>query len=240
MTAAGEMAAAFLRIAEERRTVRVFTDAPVPAEVLDRCLDSARQMASSSNLQPWEFVIVEDPALRTELNRILFDQQATRTAPLLIAVVAHPERWKAHSAYILDTLKERGILRKSQSKYWGGLIPLIYRSGPFGCFGWVKRIASRLVSCFRPTPNLYSRGDIRVLTHKSTALGAASLMLALRAEGYDSCPMEGFDPWRAKRALKLPRRAEVCMFLAVGKRAEAGAIWWDRILVPRDWVVRKI
>lgn len=233
-------ALAFHQIAESRRTVRSFTAEAVPPEVLDRCLDSARRMASSSNLQPWEFVLIEDPEVRTELNRICFDQQATRSAPLMIAVVAHPERWKAHSRHILDTLKERGILRKSQTKYWGSLIPLIYRSGPFGCLGLLKRAVSRIGSCFRPMPNLYARSDIRVLTHKSTALGAASLMLALRAEGFDSCPMEGFDPWRARKLLKLPRGAEVCMFLAVGRRAEEGAIWFDRILVPRDWVVRKV
>jgi nitroreductase len=64
-------------------------------------------------------------------------------------------------------------------------------------------------------------------------------MLALRAEGYDSCPMEGFDPWRAKRLLGLGRGAEVCMFLAVGKRGPK-ALWWDRILVPRAWTVREL
>jgi nitroreductase len=87
--------------------------------------------------------------------------------------------------------------------------------------------------------NLLSLADLRVMTHKSTALAASAFMLALKAEGFDSCPMEGFDPWRARKLLKLPRGAEVCMFLAVGRRAENG-LWWDRILVPREWVVREI
>jgi hypothetical protein len=29
------------------------------------------------------------------------------------------------------------------------------------------------------------------------------------------------------------------MFLAVGKRSEKG-VWWDRLLMPRDWVVREL
>ena len=78
-----------------------------------------------------------------------------------------------------------------------------------------------------------------VKAHKSTALAAATFMLALRAEGYDSCPMEGFDPWRAKALLDLPRGAEVSMFLAVGRRGEHG-VWWDRVLMPRDWAVREL
>ena len=64
-------------------------------------------------------------------------------------------------------------------------------------------------------------------------------MLAFRAAGYDTCPMEGFDPWRAKALLGLPGNAEVNMFLAVGRRGEKG-VWWDRVLMPRDWVVREL
>jgi nitroreductase len=77
------------------------------------------------------------------------------------------------------------------------------------------------------------------MAHKSTALAAATLMLALRAEGFDSCPMEGFDPWRAKQLLNLGNQSEVCMFLAVGKRSSKG-LWWERILMPRTWTFRKI
>ena len=77
--------------------------------------------------------------------------------------------------------------------------------------------------------------------HVRRARPDAELQLERRvgagALGVDACPMEGFDPWRAKRVLKLPRGAEVCMFLAVGKRAPEGATWWERILVPKDWVV---
>lgn len=239
MNEVNEAAATFHRIAEERRTIRAFLPDPVPQEVLDRCLDSALRAASSSNLQPWEFVIIKSPEARKRANAICFEQRGPQTAPLLIAIVTHRETQKRHSRFILDTLKERGILRKSQQQYWGRLMPLIYAQGPFGILGCFKKAASRLVSLFRPMHNMLSLADLRVMTHKSTALAASALMLALKAEGFDSCPMEGFDPWRARKLLRLPRGAEVCMFLAVGKRAENG-LWWERILVPREWTVREI
>lgn len=44
-------------------------------------------------------------------------------------------------------------------------------------------------------------------------------MLALRAAGYASCAMEGFDEPRVKRLLRLPRAARVVMVLAVGREA---------------------
>jgi len=232
-------AAAFHSIVAGRRSVRDFLPEPVPQEVLDRCLDSALLAPSSSDLQHWEFVIIRDPEVRARANRICFEQRGCKSAPLLVAVVAHRDTWQRTCRHILETFKARGILRKSQTRYWKVLIPLIYSSGPFGLFGLAKGLVSRTISLLRPAHNFYTRADVRVMAHKSTALAAATFMLALRAEGYDSCPMEGFDPWRARRLLKLSRGAEVNMFLAIGKRGPK-AIWWERILVPRAWVVREL
>lgn len=226
----------FHRIVEERRSIRAFLPEPVPREVLDRCLDSARRAPSSSNLQPWEFVIISDPAVRRAAEAVCLGQRTVREAALLVAVVAHREAWRTRVPFILGELRARGQLRPSQQRYWGTLVPLTARGGPLGLLGALKAGLSRALSLFRPVPSLGTACDHRVVTHKSTALAAATFMLALRAEGFDSCPIEGFDPWRARRLLRLPRGAEVCMFVAAGRRA-GGGTWWDRILVPREWVV---
>ena len=64
-------------------------------------------------------------------------------------------------------------------------------------------------------------------------------MLAFRAFGYDTCPMEGFDAVRAKRALKLPKDAEIVMFVAAGKRAENG-IYNSRLRFERERFIREV
>ena len=229
----------FYAAVESRRTVRGFLPDPVPREVLDRALDAARLAPSSSNLQPWEFVIIRDPNVRQAANAACLDQVPAKTAPVLIALVTHRDTWRRNRNEILRIFEARGPLRRSQDTYYRRILPLVYITGPFGILGPLKRLFSRIASLFKPTPNLMSRADIRVMAHKSTALAAATFMLAMRAEGYDTCPMEGFDPWRAKALLGLPRGAEVNMFLAVGKRSEKG-VWWDRVLMPRDWAVREI
>jgi nitroreductase len=229
-------AAIFHRVVEERRSVRAFLPEPVPREVLDRCLDSALRAPSSSNLQPWEFVVISDPALREALNAVCLGQRSVKEAPLLVAVVAHSHAWRTRAPFILETLRARGLLRKSHERYWGTLVPLAARNGPLGLLGLFRTGVTRVASLFRPVPSMGGACDHRVVVHKSTALAAATFMLALRAEGYDSCPIEGFDPWRARRLLRLPRGAEICMFVAAGRRAEGG-VWWERILVPREWVV---
>jgi nitroreductase len=229
----------FYETVETRRTVRDFLPEPVPQDVLDRCLEAARLAPSSSNLQPWEFVLIRDPEARRLANAACLEQLPAKTAPVLLALVTHRDTWRRNRDEILRIFEGRGPLRKSQESYYRRIIPVIYTTGPFGLLGPLKRAFSRIASLFKPTPNLMSRSDIRVMAHKSTALAAATFMLALRAEGYDSCPMEGFDPWRAKALLGLPRGAEVNMFLAVGKRSDKG-VWWDRVLMPRAWAVREL
>jgi nitroreductase len=229
----------FAAAVASRRTVRDFLPDPVPQDVLDRCFDAARFAPSSSNLQPWEFVVIRDPKARQLANAACLEQQPATTAPLLIALVTHRDTWRRNRDEILRIFESRGPLRPSQAAYYRKIIPMIYTVGPFGILGPLKRLFSRLASLFKPTPNLMAREDVRIMAHKSTALAAATFMLAMRAEGYDTCPMEGFDPWRAKELLDLPRGAEVNMFLAVGKRSDKG-VWWDRVLMPRDWAVREI
>ena len=229
----------FYAAVESRRTIRDFLPDPVPQEVLDRCLDAARLAPSSSNLQPWEFVVIRDPQVRLAANAACLDQMPAKTAPVLIALVTHRDTWRRNRDEIIRIFESRGPLRKSHESYYRKIIPMVYMTGPFGILGPLKQLFSRIASLFKPTPNLMSRSDIRIMAHKSTALAAATFMLAMRSEGFDTCPMEGFDPWRAKALLDLPSGAEVNMFLAVGKRSDKG-VWWDRTLMPREWAVREI
>jgi nitroreductase len=57
---------------------------------------------------------------------------------------------------------------------------------------------------------------------RSVGIAAQTLMLAAKALGYDSCPMEGFDECRVRRLLNLPKKGLVTMILAAGKRSEKG------------------
>jgi nitroreductase len=48
----------------KRRTVRQFSDRPVPREVIEACLGAAGTSPSGANRQPWHFVVVEDPEIK--------------------------------------------------------------------------------------------------------------------------------------------------------------------------------
>lgn len=55
---------------------------------------------------------------------------------------------------------------------------------------------------------------------KSAALAAENFVLAVTAEGFDTCMMEGFDEPRVRRLLGLARHYRVAMVIAIGKAAE--------------------
>lgn len=212
----------FRKVVRSRRSVRRFTDEPVPEHVLDDCLELAMLAPNSSNLQPWEFFVVRTPELKNRLADACLGQNAAKTAPVLIVVVARTDTWRQHSRMALEQWPEENLPGIVQ-KYYSKIAPLHYNQGPFGLFGAAKKAAGLFVGLTRPVPRgPYSPNEMKIWATKSTALAAENLMLALRAHGYDSCPMEGFDECRLRSLLKLPGKGLLTMVLAAGKRAENG------------------
>lgn len=66
----GEMLARAAEFADDmnrRRTVRHFSDRPVPREIIAECLRAATSAPSGANQQPWRFVAVSRPALKSRI-----------------------------------------------------------------------------------------------------------------------------------------------------------------------------
>jgi iodotyrosine deiodinase len=57
----------FLARMRRRRTVREFSDRPVPREVIEDALLAAGTAPNGANLQPWHFVVVEDRELKRRI-----------------------------------------------------------------------------------------------------------------------------------------------------------------------------
>ena len=67
---------------------------------------------------------------------------------------------------------------------------------------------------------------------KSVALAAAQFMLAIKAAGFDSCPMEGLDPEKVRALFGLPAEATVTMAISVGAGTPEG-LYGPRLRFPR-------
>ena len=60
-------ARAFLDTVRLRRTVRDFSGDPVPDEVIELAIEAASLAPSGANMQPWKFVVVRDPVLKSKI-----------------------------------------------------------------------------------------------------------------------------------------------------------------------------
>ncbi len=58
---------AFFHSMARRRSVRQFSAEPIPLDVVRRCIHTAGQAPSGAHKQPWQFVLVSDPALKHEI-----------------------------------------------------------------------------------------------------------------------------------------------------------------------------
>lgn len=57
----------FYQEMNQRRTVRFFSDEPVPRELIELAIHTAGTAPSGANKQPWKFVVVDDAALKKEI-----------------------------------------------------------------------------------------------------------------------------------------------------------------------------
>jgi len=62
-------AAAFWSDMRRRRSVRQFSDRPVPKGVIEDCLRAAATAPSGANRQPWHFVVVADAAVKRRIRK---------------------------------------------------------------------------------------------------------------------------------------------------------------------------
>ncbi len=83
----------FIDLLRSRRSVRKFEERPVEKEKVEILVEAALRSPSSRSLNPWEFVVVDDPQTLVRLSQAKeHGASFLAGAPLAIAVCAHPEK----------------------------------------------------------------------------------------------------------------------------------------------------
>jgi nitroreductase len=192
-------------------------------------------------MQLWEFYWIQDPVEKEKYTALCLGQSAAKTAKQLVVFVTRGDLWKSRAQWNYDRVREsiEGEPNKLQMRgldYYTKLMPLAYRSDFFGFFTLLRKTISFFMGLTKPFYRLGGKANQRITVHKSCALAAQTFMLSIAAEGFESCPMEGFDEKRVRKALNLPAGAEINMIIAVGKGTKEG-IWGKRNRVPYNEVV---
>ncbi len=233
----------FDTIVNFRRSNRKFDEnIAVPGEVIQRSLDRAILSPNSSNMQLWEFYWIQSESKIAEFIPLCLDQSAAKTAKQMVVFVTRKDKWRERAKWNYDKILEStkgtpGKLQKAGLNYYKKVMPLLYMNDGFGIMSLTRRTISFFMGLNKP---FYRTGGIsnqRIMAHKSCALAAQTFMLSVAAEGFHTCPMEGFDEKRVKKALNLPRGAEINMIISIGKGTEEG-VWGPRWRVPNTEVIQ--
>lgn len=229
----------FRKVIHSRRSVRRFTDEQIPEDVVNDCLDMALLAPNSSNLQPWDFYRIVDPDKKSAMGPACLNQNAAKTAAELILVCGRTRSWKKHSAEMLDYWPEETVPRIVEQYYKVGA-KVHYGNLPLDPFGKVKKLIRNVAGIAAPAPRWPNNtADMQLWAAKTASLAAENLMLAFRAHGFDTCPMEGYDDARVRKIVKLPRDAFIVMIIAAGRRAENG-VYHRRFRFERERFVHEV
>ncbi|PWJ44603.1 nitroreductase family protein [Sediminitomix flava] len=234
----------FNQIVQERRSVRVYdTEFDFDHEAVQRSLELAILSPNSSNMQLWEFYRIKSERMKAAMVPICLNQSAAKTASELVVAVIRPDLWKERAKFNYDQLKiqygDRIEELKKVGAYYGKLMPLLYRNDSLGLMGSIRKMIFATVGLFRPSVRETSKSDVWTVLHKTCGLACMTFMYAMKAEGYDTCPMEGFDSVRLKRLLRLPSSAGICMVISCGKGKQEG-IWGKRLRVSNEQIIKTI
>ncbi len=88
----------FIELVKRRQSVRAYKSDLVEREKIEQCLESARLAPSASNSQPWKFIVIDEPELKTEIatktfGKLVTFNHFTLQAPVLVVVVTENSRF---------------------------------------------------------------------------------------------------------------------------------------------------
>ena len=136
-----------------------------------------------------------------------------------IREVAWDQEQVTHASLLVVLCGDTKAWEKETARYW--------RNAP-------QEIQDYLV----PAIDQYYRGREWVQRDecmRSCGIAAQTIMLAAKAMGYESCPMDGFDYDAVGKLINLPEDHVVAMFVAVGKPTQDA--WPRGGQLPMDEVV---
>jgi nitroreductase len=180
-------------VIKERHSVRKYDSSyKISQEEIKEMLKEATQAPSSSNLQPWRFIVIQDQEVKKELRAVANNQEQVETASAVIAVLGDKEMYK-NVEKVYRSAYEAGLMDEANMNR---LIEGTNKTYPFASEEILKNIAS------------YDAG-----------LVSMQLMLIAKDRGYDTIPMGGFDKEKFVKMFNIDDRLFPIVLISVGKAA---------------------
>ena len=85
-----------LELIKARKSVRKYIEKPIPREDILKCIEAARLAPSAENVQPWRFIVLDDPDIKEQFVKetcsgIYRPSSFIKNAAAIVVVVARPD-----------------------------------------------------------------------------------------------------------------------------------------------------
>ncbi|MFZ9781964.1 MAG: nitroreductase family protein [Bacilli bacterium] len=179
-----------------RQSIREYDpQVKIDEATLLKMLTEASSAPSSWNLQPWRFVVIQNPELKAKLRPyVLFNTPQLDTASALILILNDLDRYALFP--VMNKMElDAGFITEEHYK--------------------VRNQKAEQARATRSKESLDREGLL------DCGLVAQNLMIIARAYGYDSCPMGGFDRDNFMKVLEIDtNRYKPVVLISIGKRAK--------------------
>ncbi|BCG57577.1 nitroreductase family protein [Paenibacillus sp. URB8-2] len=191
-----ENSLSFSQVIQERHSVRKYDSSrKMSDEEIHDLLNDAVLAPSSSNLQPWRFIVITDQALKEQLLPIAYNQQQVVEASAIIAVLGDLEAYR------------------NVDKIWDSAVEAGHAT---------PEVRNMMVENSWNNYSALSREKQKEIALVDGGLISMQLMLAAKAKGYDTVPMGGYNADQFREMFQIPQRYATVMLIAVGHAAAAG------------------
>ena len=199
------------QLIHERKSVRKYKEnVVIPHEDLQTLLQKAITAPSSSNMQPWRFIVIEEQQVKKELRPIANNQEQVETSSAIIAVLGDLEMYK-NTEKIYNTNFEKGYMSREIANFMIESSLSLYGNLP-------EEVMKNIV-------------------HFDAGLISMQIMLLAKDMGYDTVPMGGFDKVKFAEKFNLPQNEIPILLIAIG---EAAAPAYGSSRLPLEQIVRYI
>lgn len=183
---------ATMKVIQDRRSIRDYTDEPVSEADLEMILECARQAPSGENAQPWRFVIVKDAETRNKLGAIAGGGSGRRFTAEFVT-----KKMQARFTGLKDEEKKKAVFQKLTS----GKVSTFLAKAPLN-----------IVVC--------GRKDVWDLPYDTSA-AIENMLLMVTALGLGACwviapCIDIRDEERVKSLLGLPEGIKAVSIIAIG------------------------
>lgn len=161
----------YLEILKFRHACKIFDESKkISAGEFDFILEAGRLSPSSTGLEQWDFLVVQNKELREKIKTVSWNQVQITSCSHLVVILAKVKEIKFGSSYVDKMIARRANkdpeMIAARQKFYNDFLLSNFKNDDELTFQW---------------------------SHEQCMIAATNMMNAAASLGIDSCPIEGFD-----------------------------------------------